>query len=254
MLFNNSFIQSFLDDKELQEEPLFKLLEDFKEPDIKRKDVVKEVSTQIQAISDKFPIFNSDLWNSLFIDTSFLDTISICPMVGGNKIGYQIHKDDKIYLFIDVIQVANCTRVVSQMMYIIKNFISLEVTKIGIHQYYPMKLKEYLDILDYLTFANGLANFLAWNEDCNTYSFHTDKYEVHKEKAFGMLAQAIEVDNKVVQHKLLLCAKSPILWDRFASVAGMFYIHDIYQEQGTEGIVSLFNEGPNNFIYRIFHS
>ena len=48
-----------------------------------------------------------------------------------------------------------------------------------------------------------LANWLAWNRNCKEYKFQDVRYEPHKEKAFGMLAQAITIENKALQHTVL---------------------------------------------------
>ena len=86
-----------------------------------------------------------------------------------------------------------------------------------------------------------------------SYKFYTQKYEAHKERAFGLLSQALQVETKALQHKILVNAVTQEFWNQFPSVAGMFYFDDIYRDLGKEGIVLLYRHGPKNFIQTIFH-
>lgn len=74
-------------------------------------------------------------------------------------------------------------------------------------------------MLDDMTFTHGLANWLAWNRNCKEYKFQDDRYEPHKEKAFGMLAQAITIENKALQHTVLHKALHSDFWNQFTAVA-----------------------------------
>lgn len=230
------------------------LLQEYEEPDRKRKDIVEELNKQLSTMIEDYPVFNKELWNMLFFSSPMLDTIHICPVVGTKKIGYQQKTENALYLMIDLIHVANYTQLVSQMVYILQNYITLELAKICIQGTYPTQPTSYIDSLNQFAFTNGLANYLAWNESCDDYQFSSDKYEPHKEKAFGLLAQAIDIQDPQVQYTIVENIVTADFWNQFPSVAGMFYFHDIYQEQGKEGILTLFTQGPQAFIQTIFSS
>lgn len=256
MNYETSIIQAYLDDKDLTKEANSWMLAQYEIPDPMRKDIVRELTSQLEIITEEFPTFNTPLWNILFPQMDIVtDKITIVPLVGCKKAGNRIeHKDGQIYFFIDLIYIADMTRIVSQMLYILQNYLTFEIAKLCIHQDYPLQSKKYMDILDHLTFTNGLATFLSWNKDCSQYKFHTEKYEPRKEQAFGMLASAMEIENKALQHKILLAAISNDFWKQFPSVAGLFYFDDVYRDIGKEGISLLYRHGPKNFIHTIFHT
>lgn len=254
MNINTSIVTAFLSDKDLTKEDSFWLLKNYKEPDAKRKDIIRELTSQLTTIIEQFPTFNAPLWNVLFPHSdTILDTITIYPVVGDSQSGNHIEKKDgSIYFVIDILYIADFTRIVSQMSYILQNYLTFELAKICIHHDYPITSKKYMDILNSLAFTNGLANYLAWNQSCTRYKFHTEKYEKYKEHAFGMLASAVEVQNKAVQQKVLLHAISKDFWTQFPSISGMFYFDDIYHDLGMQGIRMLYQQGPKNFIQTIF--
>lgn len=253
MHYDDTIIQAYLHDLPISKTKYYKAIQGYHHPDNKRKDIVTELNQQLHHISDQFPVFNAHLWSLLFEDMDdYLDTITICPMVGSNVLSSRKVYNGKTYLFIDLIHTANYTRIVSQMTYILKNHLSYEITKLCILQKYPLTSHNYATLLDASTFMNGLAHFLAWNESCEQYQFHTDKYEPKKEKAFGLLAQAMQIENHAMQHKILTHIRSSDLWDQFPAVAGMFYFDDIYQEFGISGVLQLYRKGPLNFVQRIY--
>ncbi|MGX8833290.1 hypothetical protein ACWG0P_03675 [Amedibacillus sp. YH-ame6] len=253
MRYDDSFIQAYLQESPLSKEPFYKDIRNYQKPDIKRKDIVEELNTKLSSIVNDFPVFNQTLWNMLFSDKeSYLDTICILPVVGSDTMSTRVLRNDETYILIDLICVANYTRVVSQMVYILKNHITFEVTKLCILKQYPLSGENYAHILNASAFINGLAHYLSWNESCELYKFYTEKYEPHKEKAFGLLTQAMTIDNRAMQQKIIKHIRSSELWDQFPAVAGMFYFDDIYRELGKKGIKQLYAMGPKNFIAHIF--
>ena len=172
----------------------------------------------------------------------------------GTKENRIVKSEEGLCILIDLIHIADYTRVVSQMTYILQNYLTFELSKYLIQEQFPVRSRKYLSLLNHLAFTNGLANYLAWNASCSSYKFYTQKYESHKERAFGLLAQALQVETKALQHKILVSAVTQEFWNQFPSVAGMFYFDDIYRDLGKEGIALLYKHGPKNFIQTIFHS
>lgn len=255
MQYNDSIINAYLEGRPISKEKLYPYIKNYHTPDSKRKDVVKELNQQLQSITEKFPVFNTHLWSLLFHDMDdALDKIHICPVVGGDTLSTQCVKGEEVYLFIDLICVADYTRIVSQMTYILKNHLMYEVTRLCILKKYPLDSKHYASLLDTSAFVHGLSYYLSWNESCSNYKFYTDAYDLRKEQAFGLLLQAMNVDNKAMQHKILLHIRSGDLWNQFPAAAGMFYFDDIYRELGEKGICQLFERGPKGFVKHIYES
>lgn len=254
MKMNNEIIQAFLNDHDIENCKVFPLLNNYKTPDKKRKDVVMELLSQLETIVEEFPVFNHELWKVLFKENHpLLDQLILLPVVGTN--GNRVCKtENEVYILMDLIHIADYTPIVSQMVYIMQNYLTKEISKLCIHHDYPLESGRYLDILDYFTFCHGLSNFLAWNEHVKDYRFYTEKYESYKEKAFGSLAGACDVENKAMQHKILIAATSGDLWNQFPTAAGMFYFDDIYREYGQKGVQVLYKKGPEKFIQSIFQN
>ena len=252
MKINSEIIEAYLNDKDMKTCELYPLLKGFRKPSVKRKDVCKELLSQLESILEEFPTFNKDLWNQLFHDKGLLlDRITIVPTVGVKE--HTIKKDDNhIYILMDLIMVADVTPMVAQMQYVIENFLSLEITRLCIHDSYPMKSNNYQYMLDYFTFSNGLSNFISWNAQAKNYKFHTQKYEPYKEKVFALLLQSMSIDNKALQHKVLMSAVSGDFWTQFPGAAGMFYFNDVFREYGNDGIFALYKKGPDHFVRHIF--
>lgn len=256
MKVDTTLIEAYLNDQSLSETFPYTFIRNFKNPDQKRKDVVKELTSQLKNIIEDFPQFNHTLWNQLFNNSSnILNSIHILPVVGEySSFAHVEKKDNQFYIVIDLIKVADFTRIVPQMVYILNNYLTTEITKICILHNYAIPSKKYIDILNEMVFAHGLANWLAWNEDCKQYKFQTSHYDSHKEKAFGLLAQAVQVENKALQHKIILNILDSDFWNQFPAVAGMFYFDDLFHDLGEKGILLAYQHGPKDFIKMIYNS
>lgn len=254
MQYDNSIVSAFLNGTDITNEKYFYFLKNYKTPDIKRKDIVKELDHQLKTILDEFPTFNKNLFNKLFPNIKKdLNNFCILAVVGTEQ-NCIVDKEGTVYILIDLIHIANYTRIVSQMVYIMQNYLTLEITKYLITKQYPLTSNNYIDILNHLSFTNGLSNYLAWNESCDNYIFYTPKYDTYKEKSFGLLAQAIEIDDISLQQRLLENIPSADFWNQFPIIAGMFYFDDVYREKGYDGILEIYNRGPKDFIHNIYFS
>ena len=239
MLYDNRIAAAFLEGRPITEEKHFYLLQEYKEADSKRRDIVQT--------------FNKELFEAVFPNyREQLETVCIMAVVG-TKENRIVKSEEGLCILIDLIHIADYTRIVSQMTYILQNYLTFELSKYLIQKQFPVRSRKYLSLLNHLAFTNGLANYLAWNASCSSYKFYTQKYEAHKERAFGLLSQALQVETKALQHKILVSAVTQEFWNQFPSVAGMFYFDDIYRDLGKEGIVLLYRHGPKNFIQTIFH-
>ena len=160
--------------------------------------------------------------------------------------------EEGLCILIDLIHIADYTRIVSQMTYILQNYLTFEPIKVSDSEAVPVRSRKYLSLLNHLAFTNGLANYLAWNASCSSYKFYTQKYEAHKERAFGLLSQALQVETKALQHKILVSAVTQEFWNQFPSVAGMFYFDDIYRDLGKKALFCCIDT-DRKFIQTIFH-
>ncbi|MEG0290263.1 MAG: hypothetical protein RR941_02540 [Erysipelotrichaceae bacterium] len=255
MNIKDDIIIAFLNDNKIDCEFYDQIIEGkhlFQEPDYKRKEVVVELNKQIHEMMHSFSIFNSALFQQLFPNyDTFLADVTLMPVVGLQP-PYDAFKtsiDQKDTLIIDLHQIANQTHEVDKMMYIIKNFITQEIVKMGIEQDYKAKdALCYEDKMAYLVFKEGLIHYLSWGDNIQTYQLYSEKYEEKRGLNFMKLSQALEIKEPYFQKKLLTMAIHGEFWDRFAIISGMFLWDILYQEQGIQGILDAYQKGWNTFI------
>lgn len=254
MKLNKEIVETFIQDGSFLSCTYYPFLKSFHAPDPKRKEVVIELSAQLEALVEAFPTFNTALWTSLFPTMDkVLQKVTIVPVVGTSQHSV-ITSGEEILIFLDLHYIADITPIVSQMSYIMQNYLHLQLCQRCIRDDYPFTAQSYQELLAYDTFVHGLANFIAWNANAKQYKFYTEKYEPYKEKAFGMLASALEVENKALQHRILLESSKGEFWSQFPKVAGMFYFDDMYREYGVQGINVLYKRGWKHFVTHIFGS
>lgn len=251
MHIQDSIIQAYLQDIPIKDAIDFSKLKGFKKPVSTRKEVVEELNRQLHQIVQQFPVFNASLWKQIF-DSKELENIIIFPVVGSYP------RENRVFLYenstviqIDLLFIADYTPIVSQMCYILKNYITLEVSKLLLKKKEPVP-QNFLETLDRMVFVGGLANFLAWNEDCNNYVFGKDTYDKKKEEVFGLLYQAKELKDSQLQKQILSFLDTCSFWENFPAAAGMFFFDDIYREKGRDGIIEYIQKGSKNFVRHIF--
>ena len=105
------------------------------------------------------------------LDTIVKETEIILIAAASDVPTYIRMHEGKAYLIIDLIQVANLTRIVAAMMHVIDNFICLETAMRCIAAEWPVSALSYTEKLDWICFRQGLANWLAWGEDSTVYQF-----------------------------------------------------------------------------------
>ena len=111
---------------------------------------------------------------------------------------------------------------------------------------------DYQSMLNYQAFTQGLATYLAWNGDNNTYCFSQPKYEETRERSFGMLYEAFQTKDPLLQRKILASLPKLSFWNQFPMVSVLFYLDDQYHENGNQGIITFYQNGWEHVISSIF--
>lgn len=252
-------IQTTIIDNYLQGKPLCTkedvwLFSNEPKADQRRKEVVEELKRQAVCTFSSFPTYNAPLFYQLFPSIhSNLSNFVIQLIVGSNTFYRKVTMKDKTYLVFDLIQCANMTPIVSQMMYLLLHTLHYEIAKTLLLTDYPLPLNSsYTAHLNHLSFIEGFAYYLSWNSDADHYRFHDDHYEQQKEKAFGSLLNAFEVTSVSLQNAILTSLPKLSLWDQFPATAALFYIDDCYRSEGIDAITHLYQRGWTSWIQTIF--
>lgn len=223
--------------------------------DVKRKDIVMELHSHILPIILDHHIFNSDILQKLVPNYNIiLSNIHVHVWVHAPKPYdiYQVLQGDEIHIYIDLLQIADQTPIVSRMVYILKHELSKICCNVCMNTVNKTSTKEYLTNLNEDAFYHGFALVLSWNEDITNYNFQNTMYEKYKEKAFGMLFEAMQTTNSDQQSNILQFLHNAPFWERFTQIAGMFYLYDIFMEFGVDGFVEIYQNQADHFIQSIF--
>ena len=253
MQIDTQMIDQYLDDLPLSYNKDFLMTEVLK-PDKNRKEVVFELRNRLQDALAQFPSFNRSLFYQLFpnMDTS-LDSYHIIFIVGSNQFYKTYVTDRSTSIVIDLIQCANMTHIVSQMMYLILHTLHYEIAHSLILAQYPLpKACRYTDWLNHLSFVEGFASYLSWNEDAEQYKFHAQRYELQKEKAFAMLLDAFYINSEEIQREIIASMPDLPFWSQFPVTASIFYIDDLFRSSGERKISSLYKQGWDTWIQTIY--
>lgn len=256
MMIHDEAIQQYVKDKPIPNF-IYKVypMQPAGQPDPKRKEVVMELFSRILPIINEHSFFNIELCRKLFDHyDKVLDTFHFHFLVHAPK-GYDFytkHTKDTTHIYIDLIQIADHTPIVSQMMYILEH----EISRICLDTYLSKTLENapdsYVDKLDYEAFKEGFVELLSWNDSIHTYRFNDESYELHKQKAFGTLYELIQIKQPNEQSKVLFYLNQASFWERYTCIAGMFYLYDIFIDYGTDKLCEVYQKGFHNFIKTIF--
>lgn len=254
MILKDSIIQAYLQNKPIDTAQDYTLLHNLTTPNYGRMEIVKELYQRLTITLQQFPIFNQTLWNALFPNwKDTLKDVCILPVVGLTSSIHPIQViDGTTYIVIDLIQTANYTRIVSQMEYLLQNLLMTSLAELCIQDSYPVKSIPYLQTLDSMFFKEGLKTYLSWNKDCSQYVFQDENYAKRKEMTFGFLYDAVNIQDKTTQEKILQHIQQADFWNQFPMIAGLFFFDDIYHEDGIQGIIDIYQKGPYNIASTIF--
>lgn len=223
--------------------------------DGRRTEVVVELKKRTLRCIENFPSFNRSLFTGLFPQLREKQKeITVHLVVGSSAATYKVHNEQGIHLIIDLLQVADLTPIVSQMMYVIENYLHFETALYCIETVHgkPQAQMDYQSMLNYQAFTQGLATYLAWNGDNNTYCFSQPKYEETRERSFGMLYEAFQTKDPLLQRKILASLPKLSFWNQFPMISVLFYLDDQYHENGNQGIITFYQNGWEHVISSIF--
>lgn len=258
MIIHDEVIHQFIHDKNIDASIFSVYPKNFElsTPNPMRKDVVLELHSQLLPILQQHSLFNISIMKQL--DTSFeifLNNVHIHLVVNAPK-PYDIYtfmdNQNEFHMYIDFIQIADQTPIVSRMMFIIQNQISEQCYLTYLKKQIKASSQDYLLNLNYQSFIYGFSTLLSWSNDIEKYTFQKPEYDQRKQQAFGMLMESIQIQELNKQAQILKFLEDASFWDQFTNVAGMFYLYDMYLEDGLDALKEIYKLGYTNFIQGIF--
>lgn len=203
-----------------------------------------------------FPIWNRFLATTLFPDIQTQCTsITILPIIGSDPKfdAALVSHDAKLYLLVDLLNIADYTPSIKEMSYILHNLCHGKLYQYLFTQKFPLP-GTWMELLEYRFFLHGFVQYLSWNTSYDQYVFHHPTYQKKKDTAFTLLARVLTMEDQeeMIPSRLLETLDHVDLWNRFPDVAGLFFLDDLYHDHGEDGILLYFQHGPSKIFQMIF--
>lgn len=215
-----------------------------------RQEVCKALYTECERYHN-FPIWNSSL--KAMFNTSTCASIIFYPIIG-SQLGFDctcVMHQNTAYLLVDLLNIADAADSLKQMYYLLHHLCHQVIYHYLFDLQYH-KASTFQKTLERRFFIEGLILYATWNEDHSLYVFQDQRYSKRKEQAFIQLFQAYAIEEKFLQKQILQVLETCDLWMRFPDIAGLFYVDDLYHEQGDDGIHHYIEQGFDHLFQRIF--
>lgn len=221
---------------------------------IARKEVVKELQTQLLKKLGGNNLYNSELCKKIFTNfDTVASSIHLHLLVGAPKSHdiYTQRKGDETHVYIDLIQIADETNVIKEMLYLIMH----ELTKITVRKCIQKEFNDTMqfhDKLNYMTFYQGLCEYLSWNENYQKYKLDHTRYSDKRMDSMFLLHHAFQEEAIPLQNTLLQHVENASLWQQFTTVTGLFYFFDLMKNEGEEAFIECCQKGDKDFLQEVF--
>lgn len=259
MNINRKLIEGYLSNDfnrcKIEEHWIFSYIEEdqylFDEPKEEKREEIEKIDLLIKEALLDFEPFNVDIFNKLFPNweketekTNVLLAVG-CPQPYDAFVrNYQ----GKEYMIFDLIRLSDYNLSENDMKMVIRQLITHELVHICIHNRYKTPDKtDYIDYLQYITFDEGFAHLLAFNDNVRAVDF-TKIIEEHLEKNLKLLQDALREKDKEKQTILLEAANTGYYWDKFAAISGKLLIAEHIEDinhiynSGVQGVIRLIKQ------------
>ncbi len=202
---------------------------------------------------DAFTPVNPAIWNTLFPSyKEELETVVIDLIVGFPKpydATTAIDSHDRFHLIFDLYcwsdYVGRC-----DIRSVVRNLLSHELCHVMIEKMLPDigSVNTYMDKLDALTFNEGFAHLLSYNEqDIETVDWTSDSFaKVHLRSCEKMHKALCETDT-LRKEAFLKEGTCGAYYDKFICMCGMLYFAQVWRCCGIEGLKNTLDKGFSGF-------
>lgn len=247
MISNFEIINTYLQTGEIPNHPIFQLIQDGWQPQIGNPfphETLKELFQETQKKLEPFKPLNEDLWIRIFGPTEIPDTVTVWLLVGAPKGCEAVVRVEggQRHLIIDLGQICTFSSLVPRLLDIVFDFLTHELSHVMVSQRYRYTTKMPREqFWRQLTFDEGIAHFLSFEEDVLEVDWNSELMKERKKTAFEKFNFYLEHANELTFQDLKR-ANTGAFWDKFASIAGMFAMVDYCQNDGN--LENLLSDGP----------
>lgn len=244
-----SIVRSFLQgsDEYVEHWLFYHILDDgeytFCKPDTTQKEMVEEaLNKTLDALND-FKPYNINVfstlfprWRELICDVNVILSVG-CPAPYDAMVR---EYNGKEYMIFDLIRFLDYQKDGEDILLLIRQMITHELSHICIHFDYPVISSPYTEALGYIAFDEGFAHVLSFVDGIEMYNF-LPAIQAHYQNARDKMKTALVETDIQKQKENLEASNCGSYWDKFAAISGKLYIashinliYEIYQSGPSE--------------------
>lgn len=210
----------------------------FDKPDLEHREAAGRMLKKLQNSLDNFKPYNIELFSGLFPEWRELAHDTNVVLAVGCPAPYDAMVREyggREFIIFDLIRLLEYQKNGSNILSLMRQLITHEVSHICIHADYPIQPTTYQEKLSYIVFNEGFAHALAFSDEIGAYDFNP-MIQTHYENSLSKLKAALSETDAQKQEEYLEIANCGPYWDKFAAISGKLYIvshlkhiYEIYQ-------------------------
>lgn len=136
---------------------------------------------------------------------------------------------------------------------LVHNLLTHELCHVCINELIPeiseaIISNDYLTNLDANTFHEGFAHLVSYNDkEIDEVDWNSKQMLLYKTNSINIMIEALEENDPIKQKNYLYKAIYGSYYDKYACMAGMFFLVDVWKKQGIVGLEEVFNQGYIGF-------
>lgn len=254
MNIDDSMIKSYLAEKDdYKSHWLFNSILDngeytFDKPNNEYKEKIKEIYEKIYENLINFTPYNVEVFSTLFPKwENLINDINVILAVGcPSPYDAMVREhEEREYVIFDLIRFMSYEKDGYDILSLIKGMITHEISHICIHNDYPVIDRTYKEKLTYITFDEGFAHLVSFNDNINSYNF-SSMIEEHFKDSVRKLQMALSETNIVRQKEYLEESNCGAYWSKFAAISGKLYL-----ASNIENLYNIYKAGPSSMMLNI---
>lgn len=125
-----------------------------------------------------------------------------------------------------------------------KSILKHEISHVLTRPYLPNNINSEVDQLKAIALDEGLAHFISALDQDHQFISNNMNRMADSEREFEKAIQALSTLASAEQkNEILLRSNTGPFWEKFAAIAGMFWVHEIFVKSGVKGLREMLSRG-----------
>lgn len=230
----------------------------FYDPDSsnERIEIIKRIYQEIQKTVLNFIPANIQIWDALFKDWhTIINHVKVNLIIGYSEpndatVMNNLQGDSEVIFDLGcwVKYYGKCN--ISEVVH---NLLTHELCHVCINKLIPniseaIESNDYVTNLDANTFHEGFAHLVSYNDkNIDEVDWNSEQMQLYKMNAKKTMKEAFKEENRIKQKDYLYKAIYGSYYDKYACMASMFFLADVWKKQGVVGLEKVFGQGYIGF-------